>query len=68
MLPMLKNDFQLADVSFCDREIEPFDFDISVFVGKNEELSSEQIDAWKKHTKGLCVIHHFNGGHFFLNH
>ncbi len=67
ILPMLKNDFQLADVSFCEREIEPFDFDISVFLGKDEALNSEQIDGWKQHTNGLCTIYHFNGDHFFLH-
>jgi surfactin synthase thioesterase subunit len=67
MLPMLKNDFRLADVTFCDREIEAFDFDISVFLGKDEdEINSEQIDGWKNHTNGLCSIYHFNGGHFFI--
>ncbi len=67
LLPMLKNDFRIADISFCDREIEVFDFDISVFIGKDEDITPEQIDGWKQHTSGLCSIYHFNGGHFFLH-
>ncbi|MFD2588191.1 thioesterase II family protein [Croceitalea marina] len=67
MLPMLRQDFKLADVSFHDREIEPFEFNISVLLGKDEEITPEQADGWKRHTTGLCAIYYFNGGHFFLN-
>lgn len=66
ILPMLKNDFKLADVSFCDREIEPFEFNISIFLGKDDEMT-EQADGWKQHTNGLCAIYYFNGDHFFLH-
>ena len=66
-LPLLKNDFKLAEKDLYNGEILPLDCNISVFMEKEEDLSAEQCDGWKKHTKGLCSIHHFNGGHFFLH-
>lgn len=66
-LPMLRNDFRLANISFYEREIEAFDFDISILIGKDEKMSLEQVHGWKQHTKGICSIYHFNGGHFFLH-
>lgn len=66
-LPVLKNDFKLAETDIHTGEIRPFDNNISVFLGKEEDLTTEQCDGWKKHTKKLCSIHYFEGGHFFLN-
>lgn len=66
-LPMLKSDFKLAARDILDKEIIPLPFDITVFLGKDEELTPEQIDSWKKYTSGNCTVHYFNGGHFFIN-
>jgi len=66
-LPLLKNDFKLAEKDLFNGEILPLDCNISVLLGKEEDLIPEQCDGWKKHTKGLCSIHHFNGGHFFIH-
>lgn len=67
IMPMLKNDFRLASLSSCDRVFDRFDFDITVLIGKSEELHPEQIAGWKMHTNSLCRIQYFNGGHFFIN-
>lgn len=66
-LPLLRNDFKMAYSNQYERVVSPLDNDISVFLGKNEDLSSEQVCGWSDHTKGLCSIHYFNGGHFFIN-
>lgn len=66
-LPLLKNDFKLAEEEIHNGEIHALDSNISVFLGKDEDLTSEQCDGWKKHTKKLCSIHYFEGGHFFLH-
>jgi len=65
-LPILRNDFNLAGTDFSDRPIEAFHCDISVLIGQEEKLTDEHILAWKKHTTGICSIHFFNGGHFFI--
>ena len=66
-LPLLKNDFKIAETQVYDREINPFDSNISILLGKEDDLNAEECDGWKLHTKKLCSIHHFNGGHFFLH-
>jgi len=66
-LPVLRRDFFLSATDFNFDRIIPFDCDISVFLGKEEDMVPEQADGWKKHTSGICSIHYFNGGHFFIN-
>ena len=66
-IPLLRNDFKLAATNFEDRPVDPFEFDITVFVGKAEELTSEQVYGWKEHTLGICSIHAFGGAHFFIH-
>jgi surfactin synthase thioesterase subunit len=66
-LPMLKNDFKLAARDNLDKEINLLPFDITVFLGKDEDLTPEQSDSWKNYTSENCTIHYFNGGHFFIN-
>lgn len=66
-LPLLKNDFRIAENGITHRETEPLDTNISVFLGKDEDLIAEECDGWKMHTKQFCFIYYFNGGHFFLH-
>jgi surfactin synthase thioesterase subunit len=65
-LPLLKNDFRIAETEIHAREVHPLDGNITVLVGEEDDLSGE-CDGWKKHTKRLCSIHYFKGGHFFLH-
>jgi medium-chain acyl-[acyl-carrier-protein] hydrolase len=67
-LPMLKNDFRLSEINLSEQSADPFECNISVFLGKDDcETSEEQASNWKMHTKGICTLHYFNGGHFFLH-
>jgi medium-chain acyl-[acyl-carrier-protein] hydrolase len=66
-LPLLRHDFRLAATDFDFEIIAPFDCDITVFLGKEEDMAPEQADGWKRHTHGVCSIHYFDGGHFFIN-
>ncbi len=66
-LPLLKNDFKIAETYEISGDINRLDMEISVFLGKDDEFTGEQCDGWKNHTSKLCSIYHFNGGHFFLH-
>ena len=66
-MPILKNDFKLAETAVIHEKITPLDCDITIFTGKDEDLNSDQRNNWMKHTNGICSMHYFNGGHFFLN-
>ena len=67
LLPILKNDFMISDTAPVRAEIEPFDFPITVFVGKEEEdMDAEDVHGWRVHSRKTCVVYYFNGGHFFI--
>jgi surfactin synthase thioesterase subunit len=66
LLPLLKNDFRLAETVVEEGAIRPLNESITVFLGKDEDLTPEQCDGWKAHTEKICNIHYFPGGHFFL--
>ncbi len=66
-LPLLKNDFKLSETNTHNGEIQPLDINITIFLGKDDDLTSEQCDGWKKHSTKLCSIHYFEGGHFFIH-
>jgi medium-chain acyl-[acyl-carrier-protein] hydrolase len=66
-LPVLKNDFRLSEEE-VEGDILPLNCNITVFSGKEDEQTPEQCDGWKYHTRKLCSIHYFNGGHFFIHH
>ncbi len=65
-LPVLKNDFKIAECGVEDTGIQPLDIDITIFLGRDEDLSADECDGWKYHTKKYCTTHYFPGGHFFL--
>lgn len=66
-LPLLKNDFKIAEQFVHQGEIEALKQNMTVFLGREEDLIPEQRDEWEKHTTGTCSIHNFDGGHFFLH-
>lgn len=66
-LPLLRNDFKMATKEITNSEIVQLPCDISIFIGKEEDLIPEQIYGWKNYTSKSCIIHYFNGGHFFIN-
>lgn len=65
-LPLLKNDFRLAETETQDGEIYPLENNITVLFGKNEKFTAEQRQGWMQHTRQRCTIQYFEGGHFFL--
>lgn len=66
-LPLLRNDFRLSESEDINAVIRPLDHQFSILLGKDEDLTAEQCDSWKRHTHKLCTTYYFNGGHFFLH-
>jgi medium-chain acyl-[acyl-carrier-protein] hydrolase len=66
-VPLLKNDFRISECYKAPGEIQPFDSSITVFVGKDDDLDSEECNGWKNYTTAVCTLHYLNGGHFFLH-
>lgn len=66
-LPMLRNDFRLAETELNNGEINPLNCNITAFFGEDEDLTSEQCLEWEKHTKKTFKPYYFKGGHFFIH-
>lgn len=65
-IPILRSDFSIAE-TFVERpKIVPLKFDISILIGKDEKITSEEAEQWKLHTTEKCSIYYIEGGHFFL--
>ena len=64
LLPLLKNDFRIAETCPLTNPIKAFDQDITVLLGKEDDLNTEQCEEWVKHTSETCHFHYFPGGHF----
>jgi len=67
LLPMLRTDFKIAETYRHNGEVNPLDYNITVFIGKDEDFEAERVHGWREHTKQVCSIHYFEGEHFFIH-
>ncbi len=67
IMPLLRADFALGETYVYTPE-PPLDLPISAYGGvQDEEVSEEQVAAWREQTSGEFRMKMFPGGHFFLN-
>lgn len=67
MLPTLRADFELLQLYEYEDE-PPFSFPITAFGGlQDEEVSRQDIEAWRVHTAVNFSLRNFPGDHFFLH-
>ncbi len=66
-VPLLKNDFRIVESYKFNSDTTPIDSDISVLIGREDKLTMDEYNGWKKHTTQKCNFHFFKGGHFFLH-
>lgn len=69
LLPTLKNDFRISETyTYAHYEdAAPFSHDITVFLGKDESVTPEQMAGWRQHSQKVCSIYYYEGGHFFIH-
>jgi len=67
VLPYLKNDFRISESYLYKERMAKIECNISVFTGKDEDTTVEEIQLWKKHGSKKVRIYDFNGNHFFIN-
>lgn len=65
-LPIIKSDFKIADTIVEESEISVLNHNISIFLGKEEDVTSQEATEWIRHTSKNCSVEYFDGGHFFL--
>ena len=67
IIPILRADFSVNE-TYEYAEEEPLDAGISAFGGLgDEEVTREDVEAWKQHTRGRFRMRMLPGDHFFIN-
>lgn len=67
MLPALKADLALC-ASYCYEPEPPLDCAISAFGGlDDQQVTGEDLDAWREETTGRFALRLFGGDHFFIH-
>ncbi len=67
LVPVLRADFAVNE-TYTYTEEEPFDFGISAFGGLGDvEVTKEDVENWRVHTRGRFRIRMLPGDHFFLH-
>ncbi len=65
-MPIIKSDFKIADTFVESSDIVVFNHEVSVFIGKEEDVTTIEAEEWMHHTNKKCSVEYFEGGHFFL--
>lgn len=65
-LPIFKSDLKIADSLVDKSEISILNHNISVLIGKEENVTTQEANEWIQYTSKKCSIEYFEGGHFFL--
>jgi medium-chain acyl-[acyl-carrier-protein] hydrolase len=65
LLPALRADFEACQ-TYEWADIERLSCPITVFGGKEDEVTAEQLEAWRWHTSGPFQLHLLPGDHFYM--
>lgn len=67
MLPVLRADFSLVE-HYRYRPGLRLPMPITVMAGEHDKRTDPaQVDGWAKESAGPCLVHWFDGDHFFIN-
>lgn len=66
-LPILKNDFRIVETYQHNDWAPPLQVDLTVLLGKEDDLTEKHSESWKEYTSQDCDIIYLEGGHFFIN-
>lgn len=67
VIPIIRSDFRILDNYKYKDGRDKIHCDISVFNGKQDDISMEAILKWKEHGDGNFNVYNFDGNHFFIN-
>lgn len=63
--PIIRSDFQLIETYFYQQQ-NALDIPVHLFLGRYDNVSDEQAQAWQKETSQPIDITYFDGGHFYF--
>lgn len=66
-IPILKNDYKLIETCQYEKPIKKYDFDITIFNGRDDDINQNDVYGWKEYTSKQFKVYNFEGGHFFIN-
>lgn len=66
-IPILRSDFRMLENYVYKNRRDKIQCDISVLNGKEDDITQEEILAWKNHGDKGFKVHNLEGGHFFIN-
>lgn len=66
-IPILKNDYKLIETCQYKKPIRKYDFDITIFNGRDDDINQNDIYGWGEYTSKQFKVYNFEGGHFFIN-
>lgn len=67
VIPRLRNDFRITESYVYERKELKIECGMTVFNGKDDDITLEELLSWKDHGSNGVKIHRFSGGHFFIN-
>ncbi|WP_217562661.1 thioesterase domain-containing protein [Paenibacillus sp. GbtcB18] len=66
--PILRSDFKMLETYHYRKKKEKIQCEISVLNGKEDDITSEELIAWRHHTDMSFHVYPFTGSHFFIHH
>ncbi|MDO4535723.1 MAG: thioesterase domain-containing protein [Clostridium perfringens] len=66
-IPILRSDFKILNSYVYSEKDSKIGCDISVFNGKEDTITNDELLGWKELSSGNCNIYEFDGDHFFIN-
>ena len=67
IMERLRNDFRITENYTYKERGQNIECGMTVFNGKNDNITLEELLLWKSHGSNGVQIHRFSGGHFFIN-
>ena len=67
VLPILRSDIKVNESYTYQAREHKIECDITVFCGKEEGITIEELLAWKDHGARVFRVHMMDGNHFFIN-
>ncbi|MCJ8173434.1 thioesterase II family protein [Clostridium botulinum] len=65
--PILRNDFKMLEKYLYKEKKDKIQCDISILNGKEDDITLEELLAWKNHGDKGFKVYNFEGDHFFIN-
>ncbi|MBB6697123.1 thioesterase II family protein [Clostridium algidicarnis] len=66
-IPILRSDFRILENYIYREKKDKIQCDISVLNGKYDDITLEEILAWKNYGDKVFKAYNFEGNHFFIN-